>query len=175
MHEHVGRVEPVDGLVQRHVAQVLVDQLPAGGLRIVEQRLHTVTVDLPGRDRVLGHARPAGQLDAGTGGEEGREPADQVTHHVAGRPAGHRRGGVPGPGRADAVGERTRDVPVPLSGAEVQQCHWPASSRIGAVIGSRASLLVRVGQRSQLPPRPSRSLWSRRELRGTYVRRPPIE
>jgi hypothetical protein len=91
-------------------------------LRIVQHGLHTVAVNQPGRDRVLVYRRSAGQFEAGPGGKKPGEPFGQVTDDVAGGPAVHRRGRVPGARTADPVGEQPGYLPVPL-GWTVRQRH----------------------------------------------------
>src|SRR5882724_1076660 len=127
VHEHVSRVELVDRGLHRQDAGVRIGEFPVRSLRIVQHRLHTVAVNLPRGDGVLFYRRPAGQLDAGTGGKKPGKPFGQVTHDVAGGPASDRGRRVPGPGTVDPVREQPGNLPVPLGWA-VRQCHQTAPS-----------------------------------------------
>ncbi len=107
VHEHIGGVEAVDGLVQRNLADVLVHQYPLRGGGVVEQGLHPVAVHRPGPYGVLVDRRPLRQLDAGAGLQEVGKPLDERPHHVSGGPSLARSRVVPGfrARAANAVGE----------------------------------------------------------------------
>ena len=128
VHEHVGGVELVDRGIQGQAADVRVGELAVRRLRIVQHRLHAVAVHLPRGDRVLVDRRPAGQVEAGAGGQERGEPFGQVANHVAGRPLGDRRWRVPGAGTAGPFGKKPGYLPVPL-GRAVRQCHLRSCHR----------------------------------------------
>ena len=104
VQEDVCRVEAVDRLVHREPAEVRVLQHPPGRGWIVEQGLHRGRVGQPGGGRVVGAGTP-GQLDPRSPGQQGRQPLDQVLHHVPRPPARHRGRRVPVAGAEHALGE----------------------------------------------------------------------
>ena len=95
VHEDVAGEELRHGLGQRDVADVPVAEHPVCRGRVVEDRLHLALEVVPGAGGVVVHRRSCGQVHVGAGGEEGREPLDEVAHHVTRGPLLDRRGVVP--------------------------------------------------------------------------------
>ena len=121
MHEDVGGVEPVNRLVDGHLADVPIDEHRARRRGVVEQLLDGGALDGPCGDRVGVDRRPALEGDPRTLFEEGREPFHEVAYDIARDPSLGRRRVVPrAGGRAEhAVGERRRDPSVLLCGGPV--------------------------------------------------------
>ena len=115
VHEHVGRVEPVDRDVERHGCRC------AGGvnsrLGVAGSSRSACTASAWACQAPTGSSStdgPVGEPDAAAALEEAREPLDEVAHHVAGRPRRHRGGRVPVLDAVDGqLGEPAGDGSVP--------------------------------------------------------------